>query len=296
MWVINEQFGRSTSHNPTMLGKRRFRDALAGRGARVVDIPGHWAHTSDASTVLARVAPRASVEPAVLNGAIHTPDEYAELYEACAARNLRLLNRPEQYARAHSLEQAYPLLRELTPETLFATSPGQLGAVVAALGLPVFVKGAVQALKGLGWSSCAARTQADVERIADALWDDHDRSGGVVAVRRLVRLRHRRSETDGFPVGREFRVFLYRDEPLACGYYWKGDDELAALGDDERATVLSLARRASERLGVPYVAVDVGQLEDGSWVVIECGDAQFCGYCQVDIGELAGELAAAVDR
>lgn len=58
----------------------------------------------------------------------------------------------------------------------------------------------------------------------------------------------------------------------------------------------ALAGRASERLGVPYVAVDVGQLEDGSWVVIECGDAQFCGYCRVDVDALAGALLTAVGR
>lgn len=50
----------------------------------------------------------------------------------------------------------------------------------------------------------------------------------------------------------------------------------------------------SQRLGVPYLAVDVGQLDDGTWVVVECGDAQFCGYCQADVDALAGALLGAV--
>lgn len=45
----------------------------------------------------------------------------------------------------------------------------------------------------------------------------------------------------------------------------------------EEQTVLALATGAAERVGTPYIAVDVGQTEGGEWIVIETGDAQFSG-------------------
>ena len=70
---------------------------------------------------------------------------------------------------------------------------------------------------------------------------------------------------------------------LARGYYWEGDDPLRALTVSEEDAVVSLAREAAHRLAVSYVAVDIGQLESGEWLVIETGDAQFSGICQASL-------------
>jgi ATP-grasp domain, R2K clade family 3 len=104
------------------------------------------------------------------------------------------------------------------------------------------------------------------------------RSRGTVIVRRLVRLRHTRTSGRGFPAGRAFRVFLHGSRVLNYGYYWDGDDALAALSADEERAVLDLARLAAIRLGVPFVAVDIGQEESGRWIVIEVNDAQVSGH------------------
>jgi hypothetical protein len=47
--------------------------------------------------------------------------------------------------------------------------------------------------------------------------------------------------------------------------------------------MVDLAREAARRLEVPYVAVDVGQLEGGSWIVIETGDPQFSGVSTIPL-------------
>jgi hypothetical protein len=48
--------------------------------------------------------------------------------------------------------------------------------------------------------------------------------------------------------------------------------------------------KAAARLNVPFIAVDVGQLESGDWIVIETGDAQFCGLSHVPVLELWGKI------
>ncbi|MEH2086851.1 ATP-grasp domain-containing protein [Nostoc sp.] len=46
----------------------------------------------------------------------------------------------------------------------------------------------------------------------------------------------------------------------------------------------------SERLGVPYIAIDIGQLESGEWIVIETADAQFAGLSHIPPLELWNKL------
>lgn len=60
-------------------------------------------------------------------------------------------------------------------------------------------------------------------------------------------------------------------------YYWDGKDSLDTLSPDEEKDVLDLAVLAAQRLNVPYVAIDIGQLVTGEWLVIEISDAQFAG-------------------
>lgn len=81
-------------------------------------------------------------------------------------------------------------------------------------------------------------------------------------------------------MGREFRFFVLHGELLAGGYYWEGDDPLARLTPDEEHTVHALVREAAQRVGTPYLTVDIGQDEDSRWWVIETGDAQFSGLSQ----------------
>jgi hypothetical protein len=41
---------------------------------------------------------------------------------------------------------------------------------------------------------------------------------------------------------------------------------------------------------VPFIIVDVGQLDDGQWIVIEAGDAQFAGLSRIPVLELWGKI------
>lgn len=200
---------------------------------------------------------------------------------AALVKNVRLVQTLEEHLRAQELDKAYPYLTGLTPETYFATHPGEDAKAIEQLGLPVFVKGAVQSRKARRWKSCVAESITELEAQIEALLTLENRSRGRVAVRRLVPLRYTQTGPNGFPQGREFRVFVWqRSTVLGRGYYWDADDPLATLTPVEEKEILELACEAAERLQVPYVAVDVAQQTDGQWVVIETGDAQFSGLRQ----------------
>jgi hypothetical protein len=259
-------------------------------GCRVYHIPQDFTVCGNAENALSHVPAQEHEAPAVWVGYIPTSGRYRAVYEAALDKNIRLLNDPEEHLRVQEFDRAYLLLGGLTPESRVITSAGQCREVAEQLGLPLFVKGAVQSLKAQGWEACVASTPEELERLTAYLLRSGERARGRVVVRRVVRLRHTRTSPHGFPLGREYRVFVYREGVVAWGYYWEGDDGLKALTDDERDEMLGVATEAAKRLAAPYVAVDVGQAEGGEWLVIETGDPQFAGVSQISLFRLWGEL------
>jgi hypothetical protein len=252
-------------------------------GCRVYYIPQDFDGLDDPADAFAHVPEQPSATLGVWNGYIPSEEHYALVYRIALAKGIRLLNSPEQHLRAQEFDRAYTCLQEMTPESVIVTDPAQCAAAVATLGLPVFVKGVVQSRKSRGWKACVGDSLADIEQLTSAYLTLTGRTRGRVVLRKLVRLRHVSCTAEGFPIGREFRVFLYDGDPIGHGYYWDGEDPLMALSGDEESTVLSLAAAAARRLDVPYVAVDIGQLEDGNWIVIESGDAQFSSFSRIPL-------------
>lgn len=261
-------------------------------GCRVYSIPDDFAVCDGAQNALSYLQPYEKETPGVWVGYIPSLSRYEALYEAAREKNILLVNTPTQHQQVMEFDRAYPFLEGLTPKSVTITEPGQCEAAMESLGFPIFVKGAVQSTKADGWRSCVAEDAAELRALTARLFSLSARSRGRVVLRQLVRLRHTRISGLGFPLGREFRVFLYRGEVLASGYYWEGEDPLSRLSPLEEAEMLGVARQAAGRLPAVYVAVDVGQTEEGRWVVIEAGDAQFCGASRVSLWALWGGLLA----
>lgn len=245
-------------------------------GAQIYSIPPDFTECETAENALWHIPSQPRHTPAVWLGYIPDAARYDAIYHAALAKNIRLLNTPEQHKMAQEFDVAYPHLQDLTPLSSILYSPADCASAAREIGFPMFLKGAVQSRKARGWRACVANNEAELYELAAHLWDLENRSRGRVIARELVSLRHARTHND-FPLGREYRVFILRDQILSLGYYWPGADPLAALSHAEAQVVRELALRAATRLNVPYIAVDIGQLENEKWIVIEVGDAQFAG-------------------
>ena len=268
---------------PELLSPSASRDDIARSlaaariaGARVFTIAPDFSQCETAENALWHIPHQSQSAPAVWLGYIPDFARYSAIYDAARAKNIRLLNAPAQHLRAQEFDLAYPFLEDLTPCSLTLHAPADCALAARELGFPMFLKGAVQSRKARGWRACVAHDQSELETLAAQLWQLENRSRGRVIARQLVALRHARYHDD-FPLGREFRVFILRDEILSLGYYWPGDDPLSTLSAAEKVEVQALALEAARRLEGPYLAVDIGQLESGDWIVIEVGDAQFAG-------------------
>lgn len=279
---LSEQSSRHPP-SPSQLDTDAISDVLRLiGGCRVIDVPVDAPGAPSIEDALAYLSVQPEPTPAIYNGFIPSQERYEAVYAACARRNVWLLNTPEEFARCLSLVEAYPLLEGMTPKTVAITSPDELDGALDAVGLPAFLKGSVKSLKKQGIRSCKATTREEARRIAADLFDHAYFTRGTVLVREWVALRHNRKTPRGLPMGREFRLFVYRGEVLGYGYYWEVGDPLDTLTPNEEVEVFALARRAAAALDVPYLVLDVGYTEDGSFIVVEPGDAQFAGLSCVD--------------
>ncbi len=141
--------------------------------------------------------------------------------------------------------------------------------------------------EALGKGIRLLNTPAEYRRVQEF---DYSQLGSLTP-KSMGKLRHSRLGADGFPLGRKFRVFIHHQQVLSYGYYWHGDDPYKLLSVPEEEAIFALALEASRRIQVPYVAIDVGQLEDESWVVMETGEPQFFKVPQVPLIQFWQELA-----
>jgi len=256
-------------------------EAARLQGLRVWTIPADFDRCGDAAGAVAHIPPHDEAV-AIWNGYIPDADRYASIYKALAAKGVRLVNAPAEHRQAQELDLALPRLAELTPRSVVVRDESDCDRALAEVGLPAFIKGAVQSVKARGWSACVANTADELRELVRQTLRRTGRSRGRAIVRQLVPLRHARHTHLGFPMGREYRVFLLHGQIVSLGYYWDADDPLAPLTPDEEATVRTLATTAAARMGTPWIAVDVGQTTAGEWLVIETGDAQFSGLSCID--------------
>ena len=247
---------------------------------------------ANAARALAAVPMQPIESPAVWVGFIPSIEWYSAMYAEAERKRIRLLNTPDEHRTAMELDRAYSRIWDLTPESVALTDPRQAEDAVERLGLPLFVKGAVKSRKELGYRACVATSLDELRRLVKDVLTVDVRARGKAIVRKLVPIRHVHVSATGFPVGREFRVFRYREALLDHGYYWDTDEPQATLTGPEERAVLALASEAARRLAVPFVAIDIAQLVDHSWTVVEASDAQFAGPCQIPLLRLWNRIRA----
>lgn len=207
-------------------------------------------------------------------------DDFAQTRAALAELGLRSIHTEAEYLRATRLPEWYPLLEDLTPESLWFAGAPDREAVASTLGWPIFMKGARQTSRHRRRLSIIEGPEA-FERALEAYAADPILSWQDVVCRRLVPLRRVEDPDPGrIPSSFEFRTFWWRGALVGFGRYWCEGRDYAATASERRGA-LEVAEEAARRVAVPFLVVDVAQTAAGEWIVIECNDGQESGYAGV---------------
>jgi hypothetical protein len=221
-------------------------------------------------------------EAAIYRGWMLTVAQYAALYDALAARNLRLLNDPAAYQFCHYLPDSYPAIEGRTPHTVWTRLDGvpdfeQIMELLLPFGSgPVMVKDFVKSRKHEWFEACfipSATDRAAVERVVRRFIE---LQGDVLAeglvFREFVEFEplgiHSRS---GMPLTREYRLFFVDGEPAGILPYWDEGDYAGPEPplDEFRGVAVKVPSR--------FFTMDVARTVDGNWLIVELGDGQVAG-------------------
>jgi len=250
---------------------RRATETARQSGLKVVPLPFPF---PDPDGVLPDSLPG---DLAVYSGPIpRFPAHYRTLESALAARGATLVNSAAASKQATRIREWHALLGALTAKTVILHGDADLAAAIA-LGFPLFLKGLVKSAKEQGIEACLARdAQALVDRARGA-W----RQEQILAAREYLPLRQTGEFVMSFPQAREYRMTLLDGAILGQQFYWGADDPLGTISADEQREAQNIAVQAADLLDARLLAIDVGQLEDGSWMIVEVGDAQFTGLAHI---------------
>lgn len=264
------------THEPTLdvyLARNLQANAEAARqsGLRVHSLP---IDIDDPEVALGWLDFTQSPQLGVLSTYIQRIAKYGPLYDAAKARGVHLLHDPEQTSRLMEFSKFYPLIEDMTAKSVVIYDETTLMEAISTLAFPVFTKGQIKSVKEQGWDACIAKTPHDLAHRAGK-W-------GEVIAREILPLRSAATAPEHFPRFREYRAYWLDGQIIGMGYYWDGPDPFGALSGQEADQVERLVDVAARRLDAPFVTVDVGQLKDGSWKVIEIGDPQYSAICHMN--------------
>jgi hypothetical protein len=260
-------------------------------GFKVYYIPQDFTGCENAENAIWHIPNQEKKTLAIWIGYIPFPEHYKELYEAASLKNICIINSPNEYRTAMEFDKYYSKIEHITFKSEIFDSIENIERSDIKLKYPIFLKGTVQSLKSKGFDACVAKNKKELLKISEKLFNLKRRSLGKVILREYHPLKHLRKSGLGFPIGREFRVFMHKEIILEFGYYWEDEDALSRLNQDEKDEIFSLCREAAKCVNVPYLSIDIGQKENNDWKVIELGDAQFSGISRIPLNKLWNKLS-----
>lgn len=243
---------------------------------------GHGVHTVAADGSLS--LERGDFQWGYLLGELAPPARYERIHDAARAANVTLLNDLSQHLDATELHRTIGRLEGLTAKTRVLTSAADVDAVLPQLPPPLFVKSTNASRKSQGWKACVAESAAEVKTLAASL-------NAPILLRELLPLRRTGGTWEGFPVAREYRLFVLDADIVGAGFTWPGGDPFGVLTEREDREMRALAHEVAARTRVPWLCVDVGQLESGEWKLIETGDPASCRLGSIEPRHFLGSLA-----
>ncbi len=219
---------------------------------------------------------------------------YKELEKDLENKHCRLLNTFDQHMWIAEFQWYFEVeeLQKYTPKTW---QQYQL-AYIKDDG-PFVVKGCTNSKKHKWNTHMYAETRADIGMVINNLMDDSLIQCQNLIVRKYEKLKTFETGLNGLPFTNEWRFFFYNDVMLSHGYYWGTtlDDKSVANCPD---STITLAREIASIVKdyVPFFVLDLGEKENGEWILIEINDGQMSGLSDNDADLLYKNLKIELEK
>lgn len=211
---------------------------------------------------------------------------YRELEVDLAHRGAKLINTFANHRYVADLQNYVEDLGELTP------CAWKFGIDEIPDNIPCIVKGETNSKKENWNTMMFARNKREVTDIAIQLMNDSLISSQTIYVRPFLPLKTFCYGLNGQPITMEFRFFVCRGQVISGGYYWSSFLEQLPSTPSPSMVPVDFLKKAIDKVKdkIPFFALDVAQLDNGEWIVIELNDGQMSGLSENNPEELYRNL------
>lgn len=217
-------------------------------------------------------------------GWILKEDDYSRVDLTAKGRDRTLVTTPEQYLYAYHFPNWYQDIASYTPKSVWVPQAELEGVLLDLEGFVyesfkkggAIVKDYVKSRKHEWWDACYipdVTDEANVRRVVTNFVERQEEYlvGGLV-LREFVKLKQIGIHTKSrLPLANEHRLFALNGEVFYQAPYW-GEGDYS--GNKPPKEVLE---KALPLLQAPFLAIDVAELEDGSWTIVEINDGGTAG-------------------
>ncbi|MGK5506702.1 ATP-grasp domain-containing protein [Brevibacillus formosus] len=217
---------------------------------------------------------------AIYRGWMLKPYLYQKLYDALLAKNIELINTPEKYVHCHYLPESYEVIKDFTPLSVWLhkeeidASFANVYRIVNRFGqAPIMIKDYVKSRKHDWNEACYIPDASDKEKVQQVtsrfLELQQDELNEGVVFRKFVKLQFLTHHSQSnMPLSQEYRVFFLDGEPMYMANYWEEGQY------DETPPDLQPFLEVAKKIKSRFFTMDIAKLENGSWTILELGDAQ----------------------
>lgn len=204
---------------------------------------------------------------AIYRGWMMKTDDYLIFYQALQEKNIELVTNPIEYKLFHEFPNIYPRLEEDTAKTLiFPSGRTPKMSIIRKHFSKFLIKDYVKSVKDSRFPRYFDSSMSD-EELEQYLIEFTKFRGnlftGGYCFKEFLDLKYYGHSTN------EYRIFYFNDTILSISKN-SGQFGMCPLPPEELV---------NKYTGLPstYYTIDVAELEDGSWKILEAGDGQVSG-------------------
>lgn len=204
---------------------------------------------------------------AVYRGWMLKPDKYKEFYDLLRERNITLITTPQEYELFHIFPNVYPYLKDDTAKMIVFDSAQDIDLKRVKNEFGRFmVKDFVKSVKGTSFPKYFENNVTEDEFNEQMKLFMEYRGGlytGGICFKEYLDLKRYDNRTN------EYRVFYINHEVATVS-------RNSGQADYASAPPTALIEKYKD-LNSIYYTIDYGEIEDGSWRILEAGDGQVSG-------------------
>lgn len=207
---------------------------------------------------------------AVYRGWMMKPEQYVQFYERLLEKNIKLITEPKQYEQFHVFPNVYPAVEADTAKMLVYPKGTTVDLTEVKKHFKRFiVKDFVKSVKGTEFPRFfeASVTEQEFEQWMEVFYKYRGSlfTGGI-CIKEFLDLKFYGEQTN------EYRV-----------YYMNHNVATVSRNSLQRNYTPQPPKELLEKytdLNSPFYTIDVAELADGSWKIIEAGDGQVSGLSE----------------